>query len=440
MIAQPEERKDKEFLLGDEKYEKYHLLLPSLRGCGIIFEALPGRNIPSLERDTTMGKTVNFDAVLPRRGTGSLKWDTGKEELFPMWVADMDFPAPLEVRRALEERGAHGIFGYGAPGRDFFAAPAAWQQRRHRWTCSEEWFLFAPGVVTALAFILKALTREGDGIIIQPPVYYPFYGVIRDNARTIVENPLRLEGNRYVMDFEDLERQASRKDVTALLLCSPHNPVGRVWTEEELRRAGEICARHGVLVITDEIHEDLVLSGYRHRPFGSLGEDFAANSVTCVAPSKTFNLAGLQCSFIIIPDERKRNLVKQALDAAHLGRPNVFALAAAPVAFQECDYWVDALMAYVEENVVLLRNFLAQRLPKARLTEPEGTYLGWVDFREYGFSREELERRMLEKGKIWLDEGYIFGDSGSGFERIVLACPRSLLQEGLERIERAVQD
>jgi cystathionine beta-lyase len=357
-----------------------------------------------------------------------------------MWVADMDFPAPLEVRKALEERAAHGIFGYAAPGEDFFAVPAGWQERRHGWKCSPEWILFAPGVVTALAFILRALTEEGAGIIIQPPVYYPFYGVIRDNARRIVENPLRLEGDRYVMDYEDLERQASRKDVTALLLCSPHNPVGRVWTEEELRQAGEICARHGVLVITDEIHEDLVLPGYRHRPFGSLGEDFAANSVTCVAPSKTFNLAGLQCSFIIIPEESKRNAVKEALDAAHLSRPNVFALAAAPVAFRDCDYWVDALVEYLAGNVAFLRDFLARRLPKARLIEPEGTYLGWVDFREYGFSREELERRMLEKGKIWLDEGYIFGDSGSGFERIVLACPRALLQEGLERMERAVKD
>ncbi|HPJ25437.1 MAG TPA: MalY/PatB family protein [Synergistaceae bacterium] len=383
---------------------------------------------------------VDFDAVLRRRGTGSLKWDTGEENLFPMWVADMDFPAPPEVRKALEDRGAHGIFGYGAPGKDFFAAPAAWQERRHGWKCSEEWFLYAPGVVTALAFILQALTEEGAGIIIQPPVYYPFFGVIRDNRREIVLNPLRLEGNRYVMDFEDLEQKASRKDVTALVLCSPHNPVGRVWTEEELRRAGEICARHGVLVITDEIHEDLVLPGYRHRPFGSLGEDFAANSVTCVAPSKTFNLAGLQCSFIIVPDEKKRSLLKGVLDAAHLSRPNVFALAAAPVAFRECAYWVDELMAYVAENVAFLRDFLDRRLPRARLLEPEGTYLAWVDFRDYGFSREELERRMLEKGKIWLDEGYIFGDSGSGFERIVLACPRALLEEGLERIERAVKD
>ena len=347
-----------------------------------------------------------------------------------MWVADMDFPAPFEVRKALEERGVHGIFGYAAPGEDFFTPPAGWQERRHGWKCSPEWILFAPGVVTALAFILRALTEEGAGIIIQPPVYYPFYGVIRDNARKIVENPLRLEGNRYVMDYEDLERQASRKDVTALLLCSPHNPVGRVWTEEELRQVGEICARHGVLVITDEIHEDLVLPGYRHRPFGSLGDAFAANSVTCVAPSKTFNLAGLQCSFIIIPEESKRSLVRQTLDAAHLSRPNVFALAAAPVAFRDCDYWVDALVEYLAGNVALLRDFLARRLPKARLIEPEGTYLGWVDFREYGFSREELERRMLEKGKIWLDEGYIFGDSGSGFERIVLACPELSFRRG----------
>ena len=386
-----------------------------------------------------MQETVNFNAVLSRRGTGSLKWDTGKADLFPMWVADMDFPAPPEVRKALEERSAHGIFGYGAPGEDFFAAPAAWQEKRHGLKCSPEWLVYAPGVVTALAFILQALTAEGDGIIIQPPVYYPFYGVIRNNRRQIVQNPLRLEDNRYVMDFEDLEKQASRKDVTALMLCSPHNPVGRVWTEEELRRAGEICARHGVLVITDEIHEDLVLPGYRHRPFASLGGDFAANSVTCVAPSKTFNLAGLQCSFIIVPDEAKRSRVKGVLDAAHLSRPNVFALTAAPVAFRECAYWVDALMEYVAGNVAFLRDFLVRNLPQARLMEPEGTYLGWVDFRNYGLSKEELEKRMLEKGKVWLDEGYIFGDSGSGFERLVLACPRALLEEGLERMERAIK-
>ena len=380
-----------------------------------------------------------FDRVIERRGTGSMKWDLAEADLLPLWVADMDFEAPEAVKEALVERARHGIFGYGAPAPRCDEALADWLGRRQGWRPDPEWLSFCPGVVPAVSLLIGLFTLPGEGVILQTPVYYPFYDCVRRNGRHIVENPLGFDGKRYVMDFDDLERKAADPQTTALVLCSPHNPVGRVWTEEELRRLGEIAFRHGLFVIADEIHGDLVYAPNRQIPFASLGEAFAASSALCVAPSKTFNLAGLQYSTVIIADGTRRARFRNHMFGLGLKRPNIFAQVAAEAAYLHGEAWLEDLLRYIEGNIAFLRSFLAERLPELRLIEPEGTYLAWVDCRELGLSAPELETLMLRDARVWLDEGHIFGPAGAGFERLVLACPRSVLEEALTRIERAVR-
>ena len=382
---------------------------------------------------------IAFDRVIERRGTGSMKWDLAEADLLPLWVADMDFEAPSAVREALVERARHGIFGYGAPAPRCDEALADWLGRRQGWRPDPDWFAFCPGVVPAVSFLIGLFTLPGEGVILQTPVYYPFYDCVSRNGRHIVENPLVFDGRRYVMDFDDLERKAADSRTTALVLCSPHNPVGRVWTEEELGRLGEIALRHGLFVISDEIHGDLVYSPHRQIPFPSLGEAFAASSALCVAPSKTFNLAGLQYSTVILPEARRRERFRDHMLALGLKRPNVFAQVAAEAAYLHGEAWLESLLQYIEGNISFLRTFLAERLPELHLIEPEGTYLAWIDCRELGLSVQELEALMLHNAKVWLDEGHIFGPAGAGFERLVLACPRSILEEALMRIEKAVR-
>jgi cystathionine beta-lyase len=381
---------------------------------------------------------IAFDRVIERRGTGSAKWDLAEPDLLPLWIADMDFEAPAAVREALIERARHGIFGYGAPAPSCDEAIAAWLERRQGWAVDGEQFCFCPGVIPAVSALIRLFTLPGEGVILQTPVYYPFYECVTRNGRHIVENPLVFDGSRYAMDFDDLEQKAADPRTTAVILCSPHNPVGRVWTEEELRRFGEICLRHGLFVIADEIHGDLVYRPNRQIPFASLDEAFAASSATCVAPSKTFNLAGLQFSTIIIADRQKRERFRNELMALGLKRPNVFAQAAAEAAYRHGEAWLEALLEYLEGNIAFVEDFLARHLPQLRLIRPEGTYLAWIDCRALGLSAQELEGLMLHNAKVWLDEGHIFGPAGAGFERVVLACPRPILEEALKRIEKAV--
>lgn len=383
-------------------------------------------------------KTFDFDRIIDRRDTGSMKWDIGDRELLPLWVADMDFTAPPAVIQALRERVDHGIFGYAAPSKTFDGALSDWLERRHGWKADPEHYCFCPGVVPAVNILIQALTQPGDKVILQTPVYYPFFEAVRNNGRQILENPLAFDGEGYEMDFDDLEAKAADPRATLLVLCSPHNPVGRVWSKEELERLGRICAENGVFVVADEIHGDLIHRGYRHMPFASLGEDFAANSATCVAPSKTFNLAGLQFSTIIIPDDKARQRFQNVMISLGIKRSNLMGLAAAEAAYMEGESWLEALLDYLGDNLALVRDFVKERLDGVRLIEPQGTYLAWLDFRALGLSEEELEKFMLEKAKVWLDEGYIFGSGGQGFERIVLACPRSILREALERIATAL--
>lgn len=386
----------------------------------------------------------DFDHVWNRKNTQSMKWDGvaklfGDADLLPMWVADMDFKSPQPVIDALKQQAEHGIFGYTVRPPSYYEAVIEWFKRRHSFHVRKEWLVFSPGVVPALNMIVQAFTEPGDNIIIQPPVYYPFFNAIKRNGRTLIENPLAFDGNRYTIDFDDLEEKAA-SDVKMLILCNPHNPVGRVWTKEELYKLGEICLKHNILVVADEIHGDLVRKAYRHIPFASLSEAFADQSITCTAPSKTFNLAGLQASHLIIPNEHYKRTFKQLLQTSALDLSNSFAIPAVEAAYRYGDEWLDQLIDYVEANIRFLTDFFRQNIPQVNVIQPEGTYLVWLDFRSLGLNEKELDTLMRKKAKVALDDGTIFGTGGDGFERINVACPRSTLEEGLKRIEQAVKE
>lgn len=380
--------------------------------------------------------TYDFDRIIDRKGTNAFKWQTRDRDLLPMWIADMDFEAPQEVVDAVVRRARHGVFGYSMPGEGFFKVVADWLQRRHNWAIQKEWITFCPGIVPGLNLLVQAFTLPGDKVIVQTPVYYPFYDAIQNNGRQIQRNPLILENGHYRMDFDDLAQKARDTRTKAIILCSPHNPVGRVWTREELTRLGNICLEHDVLVISDELHCDLVFKPHIHIPFAGISNSFAQNSVTCMAPSKTFNLAGLQTSTLIIPNETTRN---RFLDTTFFKRFNPFGIVALEAAYTHGEPWLEQLMAYLAGNVRFLKEFFEAHLPRVKVIEPEGTYLVWADFRALGLSGPALEDLMLNKARLWLDEGYIFGKDGEGFERFNLACPRSVLADALERVKRAVR-
>lgn len=397
----------------------------------------------------------NFDQEIDRRGTNAAKWEVVKlggrfvpvdqmpadpagRRLLPMWVADMDFPVPQPVIDALAARAQHGIFGYGWPGPAYRQVVVDWMARRHGWAVEPEWIVPTPGVVPALNMLVRTFAAPGQQVIIQPPVYYPFYTAISNNGAELARNPLRYADGRYTMDFADLEAQLSRPGVAMLILCSPHNPVGRVWTPEELRRLGELCLAHDVLVVADEIHGDLIYPGRRFTPYATLGEQFAANAVVCTAPSKTFNLAGLATSNIIIPNPELRVRFERTLNSNGLHGVNTFGMVALEAAYAHGEEWLTQVMDYIAGNLRYLQDYVAQHLPQIDVVHPEGTYLVWLDCRRLGLDKAALERLMLEEARVFLDEGYIFGSEGEGFERINIACPRAILAEALERITAAV--
>ncbi|EPZ49027.1 MalY/PatB family protein [Alicyclobacillus acidoterrestris] len=384
----------------------------------------------------------DFDSVISRRQTGASKWDTlkerfGREDVLPMWVADMDFASPPCVQQALIERAQHGVYGYAVRTDEYFESIMGWMKNRHGWTIERDWIASATGVVPALTLIVQAFTEEGDGVLIQPPVYYPFKRVIQAWDRKVIENPLVYRDGQYEIDFADLEEKA--KQAKVMFLCSPHNPVGRVWREDELRRIGEICLRHQVMVVADEIHADLIYPGYRHIPFASLSEAFAASSITCAAPSKTFNLAGLNTAYTVIPNAALKARYEQMAAKASMGSINVFGVHAMAAAYREGGPWLDELIAYLEGNLRFLKEFFAQKLPELQVVEPQGTYLVWVDCRRLGFAKEELDRFLVHEAGLAFDEGHLFGDEGVGFQRINIACPRSLLEQGLNQLHDAVE-
>ncbi|WP_409294191.1 MalY/PatB family protein [Peribacillus sp. SCS-26] len=384
----------------------------------------------------------NFDEHIPRTNTGSVKWDQsevlfGDKDILPMWVADMDFKVPQPVIEALKAKAEHGIFGYTGGTASYWDAVIGWMKTRHNWDIQKEWISHAPGVVPALNIIVQAFTAPGDRIMIQSPVYHPFAKVVEMNGRELTVNQLQNEAGRYTMNFTDLKEKL-KLGVKMLILCSPHNPVGRVWSEEELRELGEICLANDVLIVSDEIHADLVMPGSRHTVFASINEEFEQNSIICTAPSKTFNLAGLQTSNIIIPNANLRAKFKKSMEEHFLGSMNTFGIAAAESAYLEGADWLDQLLEYLQGNYNYIKNYLETHLNKLIVSPLEGTYLVWVDCRTLGLDAKELERHMQKEAKVAFNHGYIFGEGGEGFLRINIACPRSIVEEGMKRLERAV--
>ena len=385
---------------------------------------------------------INFDEIIDRRNTSCLKYDFAAErgypaDILPFWVADMDFRTPAPVIDALNARAAHGIFGYTQVKDDYFSVLQNWFRTRHDWNVERSDLIITPGVVFAIANAIRAFTKKSESILIQQPVYYPFANMIRQNERVLIDSPLRLIEGHYEIDFEDFEQKLIEHSVKLFILCSPHNPVGRVWTRAELEQIAAICLRHNVIVVADEIHEEFVRPGFRHIPFASLSDEAAAITVTCTSPSKTFNLAGLQISNIFIRNEELRRCFKEELSRTGYDEPNTLGLTGAKSAYEHGAAWLTELLAYLEENNTRTRTFLAQHLPKVTLIEPEGTYLLWLDFSAYGLSDEELNAKIIRDAHLWLDDGPIFGAGGSGFQRINTACPWATLEQGLKNLAAA---
>ena len=381
----------------------------------------------------------DFDTPVDRRGSGSLKWDVPEGEL-PMWVADMDFKTAPAVRDALAGRLAHGVFGYSVVPDEWYSAYCDWWRERHGVTFDPAWLTFATGVVPALSSIVRKLTTVGENVLIMTPVYNIFFNSIVNNGRHVLESPLRYEGGVYDIDFADLERKLADPETSMLILCNPHNPAGRVFTLEELSTLAAICLQHHVLIVADEIHHDFVRPGFQHTTLASLSSDIAQHTITCTAPSKTFNLAGLQCSNIFIENPVLRQKFRRTIDRAGYSQPNALGLFAAQAAYENGLPWLNELRAYLEQNYARTKAFLAREMPRVRLIEPEGTYLLWLDFRAYGLSAHELDDIIVHKARLWLDSGHIFGADGDGFERLNIACPWQTLARGLTQLAAAFRD
>lgn len=392
----------------------------------------------------------DFDEMIDRRGSGSYKWDgTGRKDILPLWVADMDFRVAEPIMTALRKRLEHGIFGYTKVRDSYYEALSGWFARRHCWEIEKEQVIYTIGVVPAISAIIKAFTQPGDKVLIQTPVYNCFYSSIRNNGCTFASNPLVL-GNasddgasalgRYTIDFDDLEKKASDPAVKLMLLCNPHNPAGRVWTVDELRRIGEICLRHDVIVVADEIHCELVFGGHNYTPFASISEEFSRNCVTCVSPSKAFNIAGLQIANIVTANPEMKSRIDRAININEVCDVNPFGVEALIAAYDEGEEWLEQLLGYLEGNWQYMRDFCATSLPDFPLVELEGTYLAWMDCRHLGMESERLEEDLIEKTGLWLNAGSMYGEEGEGFMRWNLACPRARLADALDRFRRYVSE
>jgi cysteine-S-conjugate beta-lyase len=398
----------------------------------------------------------HFDTEIDRRHTGSVKWewviDTedpshktrtqtcfGSNRMLPMWVADMDFPSPEPVVKALQERAQHGIFGYTQSDPAYLKAVTGWMKKRHGWHVEESWIVPSPGVVPALHLLVRALTQPGDKILIQRPVYYPFFSAIDKSGCEMVSSSLVLSDGQYHMDYDDLEVKTADPDVKLAILCSPHNPVGRVWTRQELQRFGRICQQNHVRVISDEIHGDLVYPGVVFKPFCMADSTFQESSIVCTAPSKTFNLAGLQTANIIIADKEIRKKFRESLLADGLFGLNPFGTTACRVAYEQGEPWLTEVLHYLNDNLDAMTRLFEREIPEIKIIAPQGTYLVWFDCRSLGLNKHQQKRLMLDQARVFLDEGSLFGPEGDGFERINIACPRPLLMEGLERIIAAIK-
>lgn len=383
----------------------------------------------------------DFDTIIDRRNTDSVKWDKAQEkDLLPMWIADMDFKTAEPIIKALEKRVQHGIFGYGEIPEAYYEAEVKWWFKRHNSKINREWIEVTTGVIPALSAIVQAFTEPGDKVIIQSPVYNYFNTSIKNNKCEVVLNDLKYNREFYEIDFEDFEKKASDNKVKIFILCNPHNPVGRAWSKEELERLGDICLKHNVLVIVDEIHRDLVYKANKHIPFATINEKFLMNSITCTAPSKTFNIAGIKTANIIVANEENRKKVDRSLNINEAIEPNVFGIEALIAAYNHGEEWLDQLMEYLEGNLNYLISFINNRLPKVKVVIPQATYLIWLDCKSYNMSSGELSEKIYEQGKLRINSGKNYGEAGEGFIRINIACPRTVLTDGLERLEKVLKE
>ena len=393
--------------------------------------------------DIMAERNLNFDKIIDRRNTRCLKYDFAVErnmpaDVLPLWVADMDFETSSYIEDAIIERAKHAIYGYSEVKTPYFDILKKWMQKHHDWDIQRKWLVKTPGVVFALAMAVKAYTEPGDAVLIQQPVYYPFSEVIKDNGRNVVSNTLYLgEDNRYHIDFEDFEQKIVDHKIKLFLLCNPHNPVGRVWTKEELTRLGDICVKHHVTVVSDEIHEDFVFKG-KHQVFANIKKEYEEITVTCTAPSKTFNIASLMISNILIPNPELKRKFKHQMDAAGISQLNVLGLVACEAAYEHGEEWYQEMKAYVKENIEFVKQYVEEQLSGVNMVEHEGTYLVWLDFRGTGLRVEELDDKIINQAKLWLDSGKIFGSCGEGFQRINVACPQKVLEEAMDRIKNVV--
>jgi cystathionine beta-lyase len=384
----------------------------------------------------------NFDEVIHRENTMSVKYDLRKaifknETVVPMWVADMDFRTPDFIIRAIQQRLDHGILGYTYIAPSFYESVVNWNLRRHAWKIEKEWISFSPGVVPALSLLVMAFTKPGDGVIIQPPVYFPFFSSVENHHRKLILNPLHFDGQNYTMDFEDLEAKID-SNTRMLFLCNPHNPTGNVWPYETLKRLGEICVRHNVLLISDEIHSDLIFKGHRHIPVAGISDEIAHHTITCNSPSKTFNLAGLSTAYLIISNPQLKEQYDKVLDHVHVGAGNTLGFVAAEAAYNFGDQWLDQLMKYLSGNLAFMKEYFEQHISAIQVLPPEATYLIWLNCRKLGMTPGALKSFMIHDAGLGLNDGPQFGRGGESFQRINIACPKQILSDALEKLQIAV--
>ena len=385
-------------------------------------------------------KNYDFSMLVDRRGGDSVKWNHfSTDDIVPLWVADMDFPAAPAIQEALQRRVDHGVFGYAQVDEGYYDAIVSWQRRRHQWDVDRQWILYTTGVVPAVSCVIKALTLPGEKVLVMTPVYNCFFSSIRNQGCDVEECALVRKGDSYIIDWQDFEKKCQEDKVTVFLLCNPHNPVGRVWTLEELARMGDICARHHVRVVSDEIHCELMMPGSTFVPFAAVSEQNLSNSVTLCSPSKAFNIAGLQNAYLICSDDEMRRRIDRVLNIYEVCDVNAFGIVALKAAYNDSEQWLDDLCQYIWDNYQWVRQFLGERMPNVTVCRLEGTYLAWLDIRQLGISSEEATRRLLHEGKVFVSSGTLYGQrDGDGYLRVNLACPRQTLEEGMRRFVQAL--
>lgn len=385
--------------------------------------------------------SINFNQEIDRSNTASLKWDFteqrfGEKNLLPMWVADMDFASPTEIVNALIKRAQHPVYGYTAPTDDVYNSTINWMKQKHHWDIQKEWITFSAGVVSGFTTAILAFSEPGDKVLIQTPVYTPFFDSVKSNNRVLIENPLKYEESTLKIDFDDLETQL-QDNVKLFLLCSPHNPGGMVWSREDLRKIGDLCVKYNVLIISDEIHADLCLPGFTHYPIASLSKEIADITITLMAPSKTFNVAGIQASIIICENKKLKQKLNQTQHQLAFHGLNLFALEVIKASYNHCDYWLEEVIHYIQKNVDTVHHFIQMELPEIKMVVPEASYLVWLDCTALGLSDQELKQRLINKGKIAVSPGISYGKGGEGFIRLNVGCTHETVQEGLKRLKVA---